>query len=224
MAKILVVEDNVELATLLKIELASKSHTVEHSDNGAGALELMLEFEYDLVILDVELPEMNGIEICKRFRDAGKTTPVLMLTGRSGIQDKLAGLDCGADDYLTKPFDARELQARLRALLRRAGAATSNVITIGELTLNIESREVRRNDEPVKLLPKEFALLEFFMMNPNKVFSPEMLLNRVWESDKAVSIGTVYTTIKTLRDKISGGKGGAKLETVHGAGYKLKSD
>lgn len=223
MAKILIVEDSVELSTLLKIELTSKQHTVEHADNGVNALELMLEFEYDLIILDIELPEMSGLEICSQFRKAGKTTPILMLTGRNEIEDKLTGLDCGADDYLTKPFDSRELQARLRALMRRAGSATSNVLSVGDLELNIESRELRRKGEPVKLLPKEFALLEFFMMNPNKVFSPEMLLNRVWESDKAVSIGTVYTTIKTLRDKISDSKGGAVLETVHGAGYKLKS-
>ena len=224
MAKILVVEDTIELSTLLKIELTSQKHTVEVIDNGAEALEILMAFEFDLVILDVELPELSGFEICQKFRQAGKTTPVLMLTGRSDISDKLTGLDCGADDYLTKPFDARELNARLRALLRRAGAVTSNALSVGLLQLNLESRVVELDGTPIKLMPKEFKLLEFFMMNPNKVFNPEALLNRVWESDKAVSIGTVYTTIKTLRDKITPRGKEPLLETVHGAGYKLKAE
>lgn len=223
MAKILVVEDSVEISTLLSIELTAQKHTVELSDNGADALEILLAFDFDLVILDVELPDLTGFEICEQFRKAGKKTPVLMLTGRSGINDKLTGLDCGADDYLTKPFDARELHARLRALLRRASNTVSNVVTVGKLSLNLESRQVEHNGKPVKLLPKEFKLLEFFIMNPNKVFSPEQLLNKVWESEKAVSLGTVYTTMKTMRDKIAAG-GKDPFQTVHGAGYKLCGD
>lgn len=223
MAKILIVEDNAELSTLIRIELIANKHTVEVVDNGGVALEMLLAFDFDLIVLDVELPDLDGFEICRRFRKAGKNTPVLMLTGRDDIIDKLTGLDCGADDYLTKPFDARELNARLRAMLRRAGAATSNTLTVGPLSLNLESRIVQRDGQQLKLLPKEFALLEFFMMNPGKVFSPEILLNKVWESEKAVGIGTVYTTIKTLRDKISAGGTDPLLETVHGAGYKLKS-
>jgi len=222
MAKILIVEDNEELATIVKLELMTQKHTVEWVDNGATALELLLGCDFDLVILDIELPEMDGYEICSRYRAAGHKTPVLMLTGRSEINDKTSGLDCGADDYLTKPFDGRELHARLRALLRRTGSSASNVLSVGDITLNMESREIKLKGEPVKLMPKEFALLEFFMMNPNKVYSPEALLSKVWQSDKDVSLSTVYTTIKTLRHKISGA-GDAVLETVHGAGYKLRA-
>lgn len=222
MAKILIVEDNEELATIVKLELIVQKYTVEWVDNGATALELMLGCDFDLVILDIELPEMDGYEICSRYRAAGHKTPVLMLTGRSEINDKTSGLDCGADDYLTKPFDGRELNARLRALLRRTGSSASNVLCVGDITLNMESREIKLKGEPVKLMPKEFALLEFFMMNPNKVYSPEALLSKVWQSDKDVSLSTVYTTIKTLRHKISGA-GDAVLETVHGAGYKLRA-
>lgn len=222
MAKILIVEDNEELATIVKLELMTQKYTVEWVDNGATALELMLGCDFDLIILDVELPEMDGFEICSRYRAAGHKTPVLMLTGRSEINDKTSGLDCGADDYLTKPFDGRELHARLRALLRRTGSSASNVLSVGDITLNMESREIKLKGEPVKLMPKEFSLLEFFMMNPNKVYSPEALLSKVWQSDKDVSLSTVYTTIKTLRTKIASGNGDSVLETVHGSGYKLK--
>lgn len=223
MAKILVVEDSVEISTLLSIELTAQKHTVEVADNGAEALEILLAFDFDLVILDVELPDLTGFEICEQFRKAGKRTPVLMLTGRNAVTDKLTGLDCGADDYLTKPFDTRELHARLRALLRRSNNNVSNLIQVGKLTLNLESREVARDGKALKLLPKEFKLLEFFMLNPNKVFSQEQLLNKVWESEKAVALGTVYTTMKTMRDKVAAG-GKDPFETIHGAGYKLRSD
>ena len=146
-----------------------------------------------------------------------------MLTGKSHIDDKTTGLDSGADDYLTKPFDPRELHARLRALLRRDHAATSNKLSVREVTLDINSRDVTRDGKNVKLLPKEFALLEFFMLNPNKCYKPEVLLDKVWHSDKAVSLATVYTTLKTLRDKISPADNGDLIENVHGVGYKLKN-
>lgn len=222
MAKILVVEDDDELQDLLKIELTGSHYTVEVAGSGEEALELLEITKFDLIMLDVTLPGITGVEVCKTYRDKGNTTPILMLTGNRGIDDKTSGLDSGADDYLTKPFDTRELHARLRSLLRRGHAATSNVLSAKNITLDIDSREVTRDGANIKLLPKEFALLQFLMLNPNKCFKPEALLDRVWQSDKAVTLSTVYTTLKTLRDKVSPGDD-ELIENVHGVGYKLKA-
>jgi DNA-binding response OmpR family regulator len=220
LAKILVVEDDDELQDLLKIELTGSHHTVEVAGSGEEALELLEITKFDLILLDVTLPGISGVEMCKTYREQGNVTPILMLTGNRDINDKTTGLDSGADDYLTKPFDTRELHARLRSLLRRGHAATSNKLTARNITLDIDSREVTRDGVSIKLLPKEFALLQFLILNPNKCFKAEALLDRVWQSDRAVTLSTVYTTLKTLRDKVSPGDN-ELIENVHGVGYKL---
>ncbi len=216
----MVVEDDDELQNLLKIELTGSHHTVEVAGSGEDALELLEITKFDLILLDVTLPGITGVQMCKTYREKGNTTPILMLTGNRDINDKTSGLDSGADDYLTKPFDTRELHARLRSLLRRGHAATSNKLTARNITLDIDSREVTRDGVTIKLLPKEFALLQFLILNPNKCFKAEALLDRVWQSDKAVTLSTVYTTLKTLRDKVSPGDD-ELIENVHGVGYKL---
>ena len=222
MAKILVVEDDDELQDLLKIELTGSHYTVEVAGSGEEALELLEITKFDLILLDVTLPGITGVQVCKKFRDGGNTTPVLMLTGNRDINDKTSGLDSGADDYLTKPFDTRELHARLRSLLRRGHAATSNKLAAKNITLDIDSREVTKDGVAIKLLPKEFSLLQFLLLNPNKCFKAEALLDRVWQSDKAVTLSTVYTTLKTLRDKVSPDDNGL-IENVHGVGFKLNN-
>lgn len=205
---------------MVKAGLEGERHVVETAFDGDEAVHLIKTEDYDVVVLDWQLPELSGIDVLKKIRQMSKPVSVIMLTGRSGIDHKEEGMDTGADDYLTKPFDTRELHARLRSLLRRGHSATSNVLSAKNITLDIDSREVTKDGAGIKLLPKEFALLQFLMLNPNKCFKPEALLDRVWQSDKAVTLSTVYTTLKTLRDKVSPGDD-SLIENVHGVGYKL---
>ena len=227
MAKILIVEDEIDVSFLLKIELESEGYVVELAEEGTLAWELMSAYQYDVIILDWQVPGFSGIELCTKLRQSeslkqvSAPTPVLMLTGRGSIADKTCGLDTGADDYLTKPFDTREVAARVRALLRRFGGTGTNQIVSGDLLFDLKSKSFSIAGETIKLLPKELALIEFLMRNPNQVFSPEALLERVWHSDSQVAIGTVYTTMKTLRKKIAEIKESCPIETVHGLGYKL---
>ncbi len=227
MAKILIVEDEIDVSFLLKLELEGEGYIVELAEDGSLAWELMSAYEYDVIILDWQVPGFSGIELCAKLRQnetqkhKALPTPVLMLTGRGSIADKTCGLDTGADDYLTKPFDTREVAARVRALLRRFGGTGTNHVVCGDLQFDLKSKTFSIAGEAVKLLPKEQALIEFLMRNPNEVFSPEALLERVWHSDSQVAIGTVYTTMKTLRKKIAEIKASCPIETVHGLGYKL---
>jgi two-component system OmpR family response regulator len=175
------------------------------------------------VILDWQLPGMSGVDVLKQFRNQGGSTPVLMLTGKGNIEEKEQGLDSGADDYLTKPFHFKELSARLRAMLRRPAVTTGNQLKLRGIELDLAARKVSREGEEVHLLPKELALLEFLLRHPNEVFSPEALLDRVWHSESDSSVDTVYTTMRTLRKKISTEKSGALIKTVHGLGYTIEN-
>jgi len=197
-------------------------HSLEIVSDGKEALENMKFYQYELVILDWELPGMHGPQILKEFRDAGKTTPVLMLTGKGTIDDKEVGFGAGADDYLTKPFNMKELSIRLRALLRRPGGMTASIITIANLELDQANFKLLKDGEEVKLLPKEFALMEFLMRHPNQVFSQDALLNRVWESDSDSTGSALTTCIKRLRKKLDEEGKPSIITTVHGVGYKLE--
>jgi len=222
-AKILFVEDDDEVAESVIAALKPEKHVVELVNRGEHAIERLELYGYDLIILDWELPNMSGVEICTRFRAQGGTTPILMLTGRGKEADKETALDSGADDYLTKPFGVRELNARLRALLRRPANVVGNRLRIGLLELDTSERSLLFNGGPVSLQPKEFAILEFFMRHPDTVHSTEILVNSIWSSDSSGSIQSLYTYMKSLRKKISGSDGECAIKTVHGVGYKLVS-
>jgi DNA-binding response OmpR family regulator len=223
-AKILLVEDDKDIRYTVASTLTKEHFTVEEAADGRQALELLGSFEYDVIILDVNMPHVSGVQVCKQFRSRGGKTPVLMLTAQSQIEHKEEGLDAGADDYLTKPFDIRELMARIRALLRRSSSvAESNVLTAGNLTLNVKSRMLERNGENVYLLPRDFELIEFLIRYPNQIFSADSLLERVWHNDKDVSQDALRSSIKRLRQKI-GDTECKIIENIPKVGYKLSPD
>lgn len=222
MAKILLVEDNDDLANSVRTYLLFEHHTVEHINDGQKAADHLRAFQYDLILLDWNLPNKNGIDILKRFRELGGKTPVLMLTGHDTVDEKEAGLDSGADDYLTKPFQMKELGARVRALLRRPAAISStNTLQAGKITIDTQKYRVTIDGQPITLVPREFQLLEFFMRHPNQVFSPEALLDRVWPSDSEASTEALRTALKRLRKKVD--PEGDLIRTVHGVGYILEA-
>jgi DNA-binding response OmpR family regulator len=221
MAKILLVEDDNDLANTVRTFLIFQRHAVERIGDGQDALDHLLIFDYELVILDWELPRVSGIEILREFRNRGSNTPILMLTGKDAIDEKLTGLDSGADDYLTKPFDLRELGARVNSLLRRpADIVDGNTFKAGKLALDPGKHSVFRDGELIQLVPREFQLLEFFMRHRNQLFTTEALLNRVWPSDSEATEEAVRTALKRLRKKID--PDGQVLKNVHGVGYILE--
>ncbi len=197
MAKILLVEDDETLATRVLEWLETEKHIVEHAKNGTMACERLEDFKYEVVILDLGLPDMSGIDVLRKFRSSGGITPILILTGKDGVEDKERGLDAGADDYLTKPFDARELSARLRALQRRPQNFSGVTLSAGALVLDTVSRKVKLNGEEVTLKPREFAMLEYMMRRPGKVVSPDELLKNVWGSDSDSTSSVMSLTIRT---------------------------
>jgi DNA-binding response OmpR family regulator len=223
MAKVLVVEDDASLSARLREWLELEHHQAEIVGDGKDALNYLRTYKYDLIILDWHLPSLSGLEVCRHARSHGISTPILMLTGVSDIPDKATALDTGADDYVTKPFHFQELSARLRALLRRQTVQVANILKVGGLVLDPEGHEVTNNGQPVQLLPKEFALLEFLMRHPNQIFSSEALLDAVWLSESEASPNTVRTHMYTLRKKLSAGGNRSPIETVHGVGYKLEA-
>ena len=224
MSKILLVEDEADLSGPISDTLTREKHVVQVVANGDEALECLRLYQYDLIILDWMLPGASGLDICRKYRSNKGTTPILMLTARASLEDKEAGLDCGADDYLTKPFHLRELLARVRAILRRPAQTPGTIITIGYLTLDPLAKTVTKSDKPLHLLPKEYALLEFFMRHSNQVFSAEALVDRVWPSDSLMLPDTVRTYIKNLRKKIDVDDSvPSMISTVHGMGYKFEA-
>lgn len=222
MAKVLIVEDDKQLSTLIVDFLQGEGHTAEPVYKGPQGLEHMQFYKYDVIILDWELPGgISGPEICKQYRSKGGKTPVLMLTGKKELEEKETGLDSGADDYLTKPFQLRELAARLRALLRRPAVVTSNVLSAGDITLNPASRQVFRGDEEISMQPKEIALLEFLLRHPNTPFSSDAILDRVWPSESDAAPDTVRIQIMRLRNKIDVPGKESMIRTIHRVGYML---
>lgn len=222
MAKLLVVEDDPKLSEQLHQLLVELKHEVETVDNGSEAADRLKFYQYDLVILDWNLPGKNGVDVCREYRDSGGSTPIIMLTGMDHIKNKEAGLDSGADDYLTKPFEPLELGARVRALLRRPTQMVGLKLKAGNLEIDTNHHTVTSSGAELQLLPKEFALLEFFMKHVDQVFSQEALLERVWNSESESTISTVYSYIKTLRKKL--GPDGQMIKTVHGVGYRFSED
>lgn len=220
--RILVVEDDNFIAKALIEVLSSQNYVVEVASDGQAGWELIQVIAYDLIVLDVMLPKLDGISLCRRLRESGYQTPVLLLTGRNTGHDKAIGLDAGADDYLVKPFDLEELFARVRALLRR-GTSTPPILEWENLRLNPSSCEVFYGTQPVNLTPKEYALLELFLRNSNRVFSCSAILDNIWAFDKTPGEEAVRTQIKGLRQKLKAvGAPPDWLDTVYGIGYRLK--
>jgi DNA-binding response OmpR family regulator len=221
MAKILIVEDENDLAQLVKNWLGRDHHLVETSDDGLEALIRMETNKYDVVILDIMLPSLNGMELCRRYRKGGGTAGIIMVTAKGHVDDKESGLDAGADDYMTKPFQLKELAARVRAVLRRNHGQTMDVIKFRDLEIDIHEFKVTKGGSEVHLLPKEFRLLEFFVRHPHQVFSAEEILASVWESDTEALLDTVRGHITRLRKKLDTPGSISIIATVYGVGYKL---
>jgi len=219
MAKILVVEDDLELSGVIGDWLAAENHSVDIVHDGQEARDRLKHYNYDMAILDWQLPVMSGVELCKGYRASGGTMPILMLTGLRAVENRIEGLDAGADDYLMKPFELSELSARMRALLRRPAQYGGKTLKARNITLETDTYRVTVDDKDVTLLPKEFALLEFLMRHPNQVFSSEALIDRVWPSDSEASPDTVRTYVNRLRKKVDADV----IRTIHGIGYKLES-
>ena len=222
MAKILLVEDDKVMCNSIKDWLVFEKHIVELAEDGECALALLSTYSYDAIVLDWELPKLSGIDVCRKFRARGGSTPILFLTGRGAVLDKETGLDSGADDYITKPFHVRELSARLRALLRRPATAASPVIKIGQLELDHSIHKVRKNGQELDLPRQEFLLLEFFMRNANRVLSQELIMERVWSTEFPCSPETFRTCLKKLRGKIDEKGAPSMIKNLHGVGYILE--
>ena len=222
--RVLVVEDEVKLAGLIRRGLREEGVLADVAIKGEDALWMAEATAYDVVVLDLMLPGIDGFETCRRLRGDGVRTPILMLTARDAVEDRIAGLDTGADDYLAKPFDFGELLARLRALARRGPAEHGAVLRVGDLELDPAARSVRRGDTEIPLSTKEFQLLEVFMRRPGEVLSRFQLLEGAWDTEYEHRSNVIDVYVRYLREKVDRPFGVTTLETVRGAGYRLKRD
>jgi DNA-binding response OmpR family regulator len=222
MQAVLLIEDDRKLSQILSQGLKEHGFAVECAHTGPEGFALALEREFDVVVLDVMLPGKNGFEILKELRGKGKTIPVLILTARSGIEDRVQGLDLGADDYLPKPFDLRELIARVRAVSRRPSTSPQTVLTLADLTLDPVSHTVHRGGKPIELSAKEFALLEYLLRHKRMVVTRSMILDRVWDLGYEGSSNLVDVYINYLRQKIDRDADIKLIHTTRGVGYSMK--
>jgi two-component system, OmpR family, response regulator len=222
--RVLIVEDELRMAGLIRRGLLEEGLAADVAASGEHALWMAGAHDYDAIVLDVMLPGIDGFETCRRLRANDVWAPVLMLTARDAVEDRVAGLDTGADDYLVKPFAFAELLARLRALVRRGDPERPNVLQVGDLTLDPAAREVRRGGEEILLSAKEFSLLETFMRRPGEVLSRLHLLEHAWDFAYENRSNVVDVYIRHLRRKIDEPFGRRSLETVRGAGYRLRAD
>jgi DNA-binding response OmpR family regulator len=221
--KILVVEDEHRIAQSIKKGLMQERYAVDVAYTGTGGFDLASTEEYDCIILDLMLPGMDGLEICRQLRKNQTHTPILILTAKGQTQDKIEGLNTGADDYLTKPFSFEELLARIRALIRRPKHIATNVITVGDLSLDTQTFEVKRGSITIPLSGKEFMLLEYMMRHPKQILSKDHIISHVWDYDANILPNTVEVNIKNLRQKIDlpNPKSKPLIHTVRGFGYKI---
>jgi two-component system OmpR family response regulator len=222
--RVLVVDDELRMAGLVRRGLVAEGIAADVAPTGEEALWMAEAHQYDAIVLDVMLPGIDGFEACRRLRAAGVWSPVLMLTARDSVEDRVAGLDTGADDYLVKPFAFAELLARLRALVRRGEAERPSVLAVGDLTLDPATMEVHRGAERIALSAKEFALLETFMRRPGEVLSRLHLLEHAWDVAYDARSNVVDVYVRHLRRKIDEPFGRSSLETVRGAGYRLRAE
>jgi two-component system, OmpR family, response regulator MprA len=225
-SKVLVIEDSAEVVALLERVLGEQGYDVESATDGESGLARATQDRPDLVILDVGLPGRDGIQVAMELRRRGITAPVLMLTARGAVSDRVSGLEAGADDYLPKPFDAEELLARVRALLRRSALRSRAArLRVGELVLDPLTREVWRGERPIVLSPREFELLEYFMRNPGRTLSRDAILAQVWKHASSASDPTniIDVYMAYLRKKIDAGDASPMIHTVRGSGYRLRA-
>jgi two-component system, OmpR family, response regulator len=219
--RVLIVEDDLKMANLIRRGLREEGLAADVAIKGEDALWMAGSIDYNAIILDVLLPGINGFETCKRLRADGVWSPVIMLTARDGVEDRVAGLDGGADDYLIKPFSFAELLARLRAICRREVIQRPPVVTVGELRLDPATRRTWRGDTEIRLSAKEFAILEMFMRRPGEVLSRYQLLEQAWDFDYENRSNVVDVYVRYLREKIDRPFGTRSIETVRGAGYRF---
>ncbi len=219
--RLLVVEDEPAIADFVVRGLAEQGYAVDLASDGAAALDLAEVGSFDVIVLDIVLPKVDGLAVCRRLRERGNKTPVLMLTARDTVDDRVRGLDTGADDYLVKPFAFAELVARVRALSRREPRATDPVVRVGDLELDTTTRRAKRGYRSIDLTTKEYALLEYLMRNPNRVLTRTMITERVWNYETLNVANVIDVYIGHLRRKVDEGHGVKLIQTVRGAGYKI---
>ncbi len=222
--RILVVEDGLKLAGLLRRGLEEEGYAVDVVQTGADAVWAGTENPYDAIVLDVMLPDIDGFTVCRRLREGDRWAPIIMLTARDAVVDRVAGLDAGADDYLTKPFAFSELLARLRALIRRGPGERPAVLLVGDLALDPAAHRVTRGSTAVDLTAREFALLEYLMRRPGQVLTRTQILEHVWDFGFEADSNVVDVYIRYLREKVDRPFGLATIETVRGSGYRLRED
>jgi two-component system, OmpR family, response regulator len=222
--RVLVVEDDVKMAAAIRRGLRFEGVVVDLAERGEEAIRLVGATDYDAILLDVMLPDLDGFETCRRLRSRGVWVPILMLTARDAVEDRVRGLDTGADDYLTKPFSLAELLARLRALARRGPVERPAVLEVGDLRLDPATHEVWRGEHEIELSAREFALLETFMRRPGQVLTQLQLLEAAWDLGYEQRSNVVEVYVRYLREKIDRPFGVKSLETVRGAGYRLRKD
>ena len=220
----LVIEDHPRMSELLERGLREHGYAVDAARTGAEGASLALEYDYDVVVLDLMLPDADGVEVLRRIRGDGRWSPVLILTARDKVEDRVRGLDAGADDYLVKPFALPELLARLRALTRRTPPERPPVLQVGDLALDPARHEASRGDTQVRLSPKEFALLELFMRHPGEVLSRATLMEHAWDFSFQGDWNILEVYVRYLREKIDRPFGRSSIETVRGVGYRLRDD
>jgi DNA-binding response OmpR family regulator len=220
--RILLVEDNRRLSDSLRTTLEEDGYAVDTAYDGMDGEEMGLIPSYDIIILDIMLPGKDGLEVCRELRDRHIITPILMLTARDALDDRVLGLDSGADDYLIKPFEVDELRARIRALLRRDSSNKSGVLQVADLTLDPAAHTVQRADRSIQLTAKEFSLLEYFMRHPNHLVTREKVEEHLWNYDHVIASNVVDVYVRRLRNKIDDPSEVKLLETLRGAGYRLR--
>ncbi len=219
--RILLVEDNRRLNNSLKMSLMDDGYAVDSAYDGEEGQELAEMTPYDAIILDIMLPKKDGLEVCRELRNQRVNIPILMLTAKDTVDDRVHGLDSGADDYLVKPFAIQELRARLRALLRRDSNDKTGLLTAGDLVLDPAAHSVTRSGQPIQLTAKEFALLEYFLRNPNRLITREMAESHIWSYDYGGASNVVDVYVRRLRRKVDDPFDAKLLETLRGSGYRL---
>lgn len=220
--RILIAEDEMTIAKALKVMLEKNKYAVDMVHNGNDAIDYIMQYSYDALVLDIMMPGMDGLSVLKQARKNGITTPTLFLTAKGEIEDRVAGLDCGADDYLPKPFATAEFLARVRALTRRSEVYVPSVLSFGNIFLDCNQYVLSADGQKVRLNNKEYQLIELFMRHPRQIFSSEHLMEKIWELDSNAEIDVIWTYIGFLRKKLKQLHASVEIKTIRGAGYALE--